>query len=74
MSHFYNTINETGQTLMQFEAQAKTQDDMVLEVFKLQNQPLAWWEVWAFLKDMHEGSCKRAITNLFNEGHLIKTD
>jgi hypothetical protein len=71
---FHNTIEETGQTLLQFEAEALTQENLVMEIFRRVNRPLAWGEVRGLLPgDMHEVSIKRSITNLANRGTLKKT-
>jgi hypothetical protein len=72
---YYNTTNETGQTLLSFEASARSQEETVLNVFKTYSRPFSWSEVKSFLPvDMNEVSIKRSITNLFKAGHLQKTD
>lgn len=72
---FHNTTNETGQVLMNFEAKAQTQDQMVMEIFRANpTKPMAWFEVGALVKEsIHEISLKRAITNNKNWGFLEKT-
>jgi len=73
MNSYHNTTSVTGQTLIEFETKAKSQDEQVLDVFKSINQPLAWFEVAGFLKGMNEISLKRSITNLKNKGLLYRT-
>lgn len=69
---FYNTIDEIVR-LREFEASAKSQEDMVLEVFK-KFKELAWFQVAGFLPDMNEVSLKRSMSNLKKKGLLFKTD
>ncbi len=74
MSH-YNTTNESGQTLMNFESKAKTQERTILELFEFFVRPLAWFEVQRLLvEDMNECSIKRSLSNLKAEGKLLKTE
>jgi len=74
MKSFHNTISAVGPQLDLFESQAKTQEEKVLRVFRLYNKPLAWSEVKVLLgEDMHEGSIKRAVTNLKDQGCLFRT-
>lgn len=74
MKSFFNTISAPEQLAFQFEKAAKSQEELVLEVFCHVRTPLAWFQVQAFLPDMIEISVKRAITNLKNDGKLIKTN
>ena len=62
---YYNTNNVSGQQLLDFEQGAKSQEDLVLCVYKTALRPLAWNEVRELLdKDMNEVSLKRSISNL----------
>jgi hypothetical protein len=61
---FINTIDAKGQHLMQFEADAANQEDMVMEVFRRRRSGLAYFEVEADLPDMDLCSLKRALTCL----------
>lgn len=70
---FYNTTNETGETLKEYRSKAKTQDELILEFYKrggfwspsqvqenvLPNAPLT--------------SVRRSISNLTADGYLLKT-
>lgn len=69
---FYNTIDAKGEVLVKYEADCKSQEEMVLEVFYKSNE-LAWFEVQGFLPDMNEVSLKRSLTNLKGKGKLFKT-
>lgn len=74
MAH-YNTTNERGQTLINFESKAQTQERTILELFEFFMRPLSWFEVQALLvEEMNECSVKRSLSNLKAEGKLIKTD
>jgi hypothetical protein len=71
---YYNTTHLPEQVVMDFEEKAKSQEDMVIEVFQLAKKPMSWSEVSGFLPDMNEVSLKRSLTNLYNSGKLIKTN
>lgn len=74
MSH-WNTTSERGQTLINFESKARTQERTILELFEFFCRPLAWFEVQDLLvEEMNQCSIKRALSNLKAEGKLIKTD
>ncbi len=80
MTH-YNTTNETGETLKTFETQAKTQQIAVLAVYLFHKTSLRPSVVHRIIYgnglDFYKTpitSTRRAITNLTNEGKLIKTD
>lgn len=74
MAH-YNTTNERGQTLINFESKAQTQERTILELFEFFMRPLSWFEVQSLLvEEMNECSVKRSLSNLKAEGKLIKTD
>lgn len=62
---FYNTCEADNQMLLDFEASALSQEDLVVEVFRKAKRPLAWFEIQAMLNfDMDQCSLKRATTNL----------
>lgn len=71
-NHFFDTISCDPQLLIVFDAQAKTQEELVLEVFNAQQVALAWWQVAAYLPDMNECSLKRSMSNLAAKGKLVK--
>lgn len=70
---FHDTIDSSVEEFKKFEADAKSQDEMVLEVFKKHSE-LAWFEVQAFLPEMNEVSLKRSLSNLKNKGTLSLND
>lgn len=71
---FFNTIQSNPQTLIQFEAEAQSQESLVAEVYRTVKKPMAWFEVLGFLQDMNPVSLKRSITNLKTKGVLFKTN
>ena len=75
---FYNTIKADGQTLMNFESSAQSLEAEILLIYR--SNPLrqfAWHEINVALINKglkhHEGSIKRAITNLKNLARIEKT-
>lgn len=77
---YYNTTDESGQLLLDYETKSKCQDALVLNVFKRLGRPLTPSEVWGFLTGSQEiaretpiTSIRRSITNLTNDLFLIKT-
>ena len=73
---YHNTTHETGQTLLDSEEKAQSQEEKVLEYFQL-------YKTYRFtvhhinrkvLPDAPHHSCQRAVTNLTKAGHLTKTD
>jgi hypothetical protein len=76
-SHYHNTTESTGQVLMTFEENAKTQDEAVLEYFNCYHVHYHTPdEVW---KALYSGtkvpltSIRRSFSNLKRMGKLIKT-
>lgn len=78
MNSFYNTTNETGDTLVLLNSKAKKRDELILEFFiKNKGILLRPEDVHRALfgfKDIPITSTRRSITNLTDAGHLIKTD
>lgn len=70
---FYNTIDASGSELLKFQSDAKSQEDMVYELFVFKKVALAWFEVKAFYQDMNDCSIKRCLSNLKSKGKLFKT-
>lgn len=71
---YYNTTNESGQTLISFESKASNQEKTVLEVFYTYCRPLCWSEVQRLLPiNMNEISIKRSLSTLKTKGVLGKT-
>lgn len=71
----YNTTNESGQMLISFSEKAQSQESIIYEFFK-QNKGVGytWSELKEFFHEMNEISLKRSMSDLKNEGKLIKTD
>ena len=76
MENYHNTTNETGVVLEQFKTKAKTQDDVILNLFKSYQMKMSASEVYHLmgLTTASMTSIRRAITNLKNAGMLIKLD
>lgn len=74
---FHNTIEATGQTLIDFEQKAQTQEDIIFDLFKsYDKKDLTPDEVLLLCKFENTPitSIRRAITNLTKQGKLIKTN
>ena len=72
---FHNTTNLQGQNLQVAEAQAKSQEQIILEIFK--NNPDKGYapnEIFHKLRSVPITSIRRAISNLAKQGVLIKTE
>ena len=79
---YYNTTNENGSLLKVNTKQAENQTELTLSVF--QTYPTYTFsadEVWNFLIDNESineqtplTSIRRAITDLTNEGKIVKTN
>lgn len=73
--YYYNTTGQTGQTLIDFSGKAKSQEEMVYEIFKSNpNRGFSWNEVKQAIGDINECSLKRCITNLKNAFKVEKTN
>lgn len=71
---YYNTTNQKGQILIDFTAKAVSQEDLIYKFFtEHKNSSFTWTEVQKHFPDMNEISLKRSITDLKNDGKLIKT-
>jgi len=75
VTDYYNTNEESGDTLSHSEQQARMQQTLVLAFF--QARPLRRFAPHEVHRSMPEGtpltSTRRAITNLTTQGHLEKT-
>lgn len=72
---FHNSIHEQGQVLIDFEAAAENQEDLILDVFKATKKPMAWFEVRQHMWfEMNECSLKRSLTNLCSEKRNSKDE
>ena len=76
MSDYYNTNNETGETLAKSRDRAKTQQDSILAFFMAHPNDHFSPDFIALnvLPEAPLTSVRRAITNLTSEGKLDKTD
>lgn len=77
---FYNTIQATGEQLDLYSKKAKSQEDLVKELFYSERKPMTAAEVFnklvqlGWLSDKaREGSIRRCCTDLMNAGLLVKT-
>jgi hypothetical protein len=72
---FFNTIEETGQNLVQSTKKAKNQQDIIYRYFVQTNRPLSPSMVLNELDlNCPITSIRRAITNLTDSGKIIKTN
>lgn len=74
---FYNTIESCGQQLIQFEQEAKNQQEKILEYFS--RYPANDFtpdeiHIQIFSNSVPITSVRRSMTNLTNAGLLQKTD
>jgi len=74
---FYNTIHSKDQMLMNFESKAEKQTDIIFHLFELNKyRPFTPFEIQSALllkgHDYPITSIRRAITDLTDEGKLIK--
>ena len=81
-NRFYNTTGATGVELKKFQRQTETQEKMILALFeKNPNEELTKHEVKTHLVRLGkihertpESSISRALTDLMNEGKIMKLD
>ena len=81
-NRFYNTIGATGAELKKFQRQTETQEEKILALFEeYPNKELTKHEVKTQLVNMGkihertpESSISRALTDLMNDGKIIKLD
>lgn len=74
---FYNTINETGKKLEQYQQKAESQEEKVLKIFRASSTGLTASEVFKLFpaRNVPIGSIRRAITNLMaRDRKLVKTN
>ena len=79
---FYNTIGATGTDLKKFNRQTETQEEKILALFeKNPNEEFTKHEVKTRLVNMGkihertpESSISRALTDLMNDGKVLKLD
>ena len=73
---YFNTNKEQGETLKSSNTKAKTQEDDVFAMFKEAEKMSASeaWVIYNLEGNTPLTSIRRAITNLCNQGVLVKTD
>jgi Fe2+ or Zn2+ uptake regulation protein len=75
---YYNTNKLSGDDLKQANAQAKFQQDLILDIFKERGEAMTPFEVQACLEAKNKAypitSIRRAISNLTDAGELVKLD
>ena len=72
---FYNTINASGQILIEFEAKAESQKEHILALFERNPKTeFTPFDVCSLFEDKNWPitSIRRAISDLTDEGHLVK--
>ena len=76
MSSYFNTTNSTGANLKQFEQKAQSQEEIIKGIFK-KNTTTGLTAVEVMYKFPEKRvpltSIRRAMTNLTEEGFLVKT-
>jgi len=75
--HFHNTIDATGQALIKYESEAKTQEQKILAFFqRYPNSSMTPDQVHslAFSPNVPLTSIRRGISNLTKAGLLVKTE
>jgi Fe2+ or Zn2+ uptake regulation protein len=71
---YYNTTNEKGIKLKESHRKAKTQEEVIYSFFLMHGKPLSPSQVLKKLNlECPITSIRRALTNLTNEGKIIKT-
>ena len=76
MKHYFNTTNLVNTELREAVKNATKQEDEILIIFK-HNKILTASQAWLIYSKFHPNcpltSIRRAITNLMNNGDLVKT-
>lgn len=73
---YYNTNKERGDELINSDHKAKSQEEEILKIFNIKER-LSASEAWAIYDNKGNTpitSIRRAITNLYNDGKLFKTN
>jgi len=75
MYSYHNTSNLSGPILDQYETKAKSQEQVILDWFRIYEQPASPSQCQAlFHPPPPLTSIRRAFTNLTTRGELVKTD
>lgn len=75
MKSYHNTTRQPADFVREAEMKAKTQEELILEIFKIFNT-LTASQAHALFEDKNTPitSIRRGITNLMKGGDLVKTD
>lgn len=78
-NNYFNTTHQSGQTLMDFDRVAETQNGIVLSLMRknIKLSPSEAWEAYCSLTGKQNTpltSIRRSINTLTEEGRLVKTD
>ena len=71
---YYNTNNESGETLVKSKATTVSQEDKIYEYFKTSLIPVAPHCLMGLFENTPITSVRRAVTNLEKRGKLVKTE
>ena len=72
---YYNTTHQFGEQLAEYAKTAASQEEVILEIYRLRGVALSPSEVLAaYPGNVPLTSIRRAITNLTSRGKLRKTD
>lgn len=76
---YFNTTSQTGQTLGVYKQSAERQESLIYEMYKHFKSltPSQVWKYWRADSDHRQvpiTSIRRAISNLANNGLLVKTE
>ena len=72
---YYNTIEEVGTALTESKKKTRKQEDLIYSLFQKRNEPLSPSMVLSQSGlNCPITSIRRAITDLTNSGHIVKTD
>jgi hypothetical protein len=73
---YHNTTNQSGSTLKEYTEKAKSQDEIILELYK-KHKRLSPSRVFVLMQGIAPApitSFRRAISNLTKDGKLVKTN
>jgi hypothetical protein len=71
--HYHNTTGAIGSLLEEYEAKAKSQDELIIALFKNRNHPLSPSDIYVILGErIPITSIRRSISNLTRDGFLDK--
>ena len=72
---YYNTIEEVGTALTESKKKTRKQEDLIYSLFQKRNEPLSPSMVLSQSGlNCPITSIRRAMTDLTNSGHIVKTD